>query len=222
LRRALDFDPDYALAKAFLSYLFFFRNAIGWGQPSEEDSAITLAREALAANPDDPVTVRWVAHPLVQFAREYDLAQLIVHRALQMSPYSAQLLRTAGVVLMLCGEPAEAIDYCLRAMRLSPLDPEMAAMQMEYGMALVIAGKDEEGLLRLNQAVVEMPMLTPAYRFVILASWRLGRTDALQEAAAKLLAVDPHFRISTHIRPYRSQEFRSQYVQALRESGLPD
>lgn len=123
---------------------------------------------------------------------------------------------------MICDEPTEALDYCQRAMRLSPLDPEMPIMQMEYGMALVLVGRDQDGLHHLNQAVVEMSSLAPAYRFIIVASWRLKEMDAMRDAAARLVAVDPRFRISTHIRPHRNQRFVEQYVQALRAAGLPD
>ena len=163
LRRALEFDSDYPLAKGFLAYLFVIRNALGWGgaAPGEHEFAVSLAREALAATPDDPVMARWVAHPLVHFARDYELALLILRRAIMLCPHSAQLLRTAGVVHTLCGESSEAIDYCERAMRLSPLDPEMPVMQMEHGMALVAAGREEEALHRLNQAVAEMPNSCP-------------------------------------------------------------
>jgi adenylate cyclase len=222
LRQALEFDSRYALAKGFLAYLLFIRSALGWGQLCENDIAVTLAREALTASPDDPVMARWVAHPLVQFARDYELALLILHRAVRLSPHSAQLLRTAGVVLMICGQPIEAIDYCQRAMRLSPLDPEMPIMEMEYGMALVIAGRDEEALHHLNQAVAEMPTLAPAYRFLIIAFWRLNRLDEMHATAKKLLTADPSFRISTHVRPHRNIDFVNLYVKALRAAELPE
>ena len=157
-----------------------------------------------------------------EFARDYELALLILHRAVRLSPHSAQLLRTAGVVLLICGQPTEAIDYCQRAMRLSPLDPEMPVMEMEYGMALVTAGRDEEALHHLNQAVAEMPTLAPAYRFLIIAFWRLNRMDEMHATAKKLLFADPSFRISTHVRPHRNEDFANLYTEALRAAELPE
>jgi adenylate cyclase len=123
---------------------------------------------------------------------------------------------------MMCDKPLEALDHCERAIRLSPLDPEMPTMQMEYGMALVLAGRDDEGLVPLNRAVTEMPALAPAYRFLIVALWRLNRMDLMRKAASKLLTVDPKYRISTHIRPFKSRTFLDHYVKALRAAGLPD
>jgi adenylate cyclase len=223
LRRALEFDQGYALAKSFLSYLFVVRNALGWGLPHEHEQAFALAREALATAPDDPIIARWVAHPLVYFPpRDYDLVLLVLRRAIMLSPYFAQLLRTAGVVHLICDEPIEAIGYCQRAMQLSPLDPEMPIMQMEYGMALVGAGRNEEALSRLAQAVVAMPTLAPAYRFLIIAFWRLNRMNEMHDSARRLLAVDPNFRISSHVRPHRNVSLLGDYVKALRAADLPE
>jgi adenylate cyclase len=119
-------------------------------------------------------------------------------------------------------EPAEAIDYYQRAIRLSPVDPEMPIMQMEYDMALVIAGNDEEALNPLNQAVTQLPDLAPAYRFMIIALWRLNRFDEMRATAASLMKADPGYRISTHLRPNRDKHFLDLYERTLRAADLPE
>jgi adenylate cyclase len=222
LRDAVEHDSGYALAKGFLAYLYTVRNAFGWGAPDERDSAVALVREALATAPDDPLMARWIAHPLVYFIGDFDRALLIVHQAEKLAPHFAQLLRTAGLVHLMRSEPAEAIDYYQRAIRLSPVDPEMPIMQMEYGMALVIAGNDEEALNLLNQAVTQLPDLAPAYRFMIIALWRLNRFDEMRVIAASLMKADPGYRISTHVRPNRDKHFLDLYERALRAADLPD
>jgi len=222
LRDALEHDSEYALAKGFLAYLLTVRDAFGWGAPDERDSAVALVREVFAAAPDDPLIARWIAHPLVYFVGDFDRALLILRQAEKLTPHSAQLLRTAGLVHSMRCEPAEAIDYHQRAIRLSPVDPEMPMMQMEYGMALVIAGNDEEALRLLNQAVTQLPDLAPAYRFMIIALWRLNRIDEMRATAGRLMKADPAFRISTHVRPFREKDFLSLYERALRAAAVPE
>jgi hypothetical protein len=67
-----------------------------------------------------------------------------------------------------------------------------------------------------------MPTLAPAYRFLIIALWRLNRPDEMRATARRLLAAHPDFRISTHVRPFRNERFLNEYVQALRAAALPD
>jgi adenylate cyclase len=222
LRDALEHDSGYALAKGFLAYLYTVRDAFGWDAPNERDSAVALVREALAAAPDDPLIVRWIAHPLVYFLGDFDRALLLLRQAEKLTPHFAQLLRTAGLVHLTRCKPAEAINYYQRAIRLSPVDPEMPIMQMEYGMALVIAGNDEEALNLLSQAVAHLPDLAPAYRFMIIALWRLNRNDEMRAIAGRLIKADPDYRISAHVRPYRDKHFLGLYERALRAAALPE
>ena len=111
------------------------------GRAAESDIAIGLAREAPAANrviPNSPVGT----HPLVQFAREYALSLLTCVGPCRLVPIPHTFSVIARTVSTLRDEPT-ALDYCQRAMRLNPLDPETPIMQMDYGMVLVLVGRDQ-------------------------------------------------------------------------------
>jgi adenylate cyclase len=99
LERAIQIDPDYALARALLGDVYAWRYAAGWGdQEAERASAIKLAREAIASNRDDPDTLRYAAHAISYFAHEYEVALSTLDRALRLNPNSAQILTIAGWV----------------------------------------------------------------------------------------------------------------------------
>jgi adenylate cyclase len=222
LQRAMRIDPGYSLARAFLAYVHFLRNANGWGAPADAATAVALAREALATSRDDPLALRYAGLVLCHFARDYEPALAALGRAVRLSPNSGQVLWTAALVQCYVGEPEPAIALFQRAIRLSPLDPEIGFMLVGLGLAHVIAGRDMEAVPLLQQAIREMPSLASTYRHLVIALTRLGRIDEARAAASRVLEIDPGFRISTHIRPYRGEEFSDAYVKALRLVGLPE
>jgi len=68
LENAIQIDPQYSLAKAFLSFTLTIKSAQGWADDAERAQAIRLAKEAIAANRDDPVTLRWAGHTVAHTA----------------------------------------------------------------------------------------------------------------------------------------------------------
>jgi tetratricopeptide (TPR) repeat protein len=87
---------------------------------------VRLAREALAANPEDTPTLSQAGYALSYLAHDHDAGAAAIDRALQTNPNSAETLHWSGWIRCYLGAPAPAIDHFRRAIRLSPLDPHMA------------------------------------------------------------------------------------------------
>jgi adenylate cyclase len=51
----------------------------------------------------------------------------------------------------------------------------------------------------------------------------LNRTEEAQKAAEEVLRIEPNFSLEYHknILPYKNQETLNNYIEALREAGLP-
>ena len=223
LRRALELDPGYSLVKALLSEVYVSRRN-GWGTAEEADIGLALPREAIATSRDDPLTLRWASWALVFFGQDLDQALVTLDRAITLSPNSAQALGAAGWAYCWSHQPEIAINYFQRAMRLSPLDPQLGQMLTGLGTAHLIAGRTERALPILLRAVKENQNYASGYRFLTLAFTRLGRHEEARAAARRLLEIEPAYRVSrsSRIRPWSEPAFIAEFEAAQLQAGLPE
>ena len=133
-------DPDYALAKALFARVVVVRDTGGWSSAEDKTKAVSLAREAIHSNRDDPDTLRFAAHTLSHIAHDYELALSTIARAVRLYPNSAQVLSIAGWVHLHAGVYQPALGYFEQAIRLSPLDQEMGVMLYGPGAACLCSG----------------------------------------------------------------------------------
>ena len=122
------------------------------------------------------------------------------------------------------GEPDGAIEHFARAMRLSPLDPEMYRMQAGMAVAICSQGaltprrhgrRRHSGICRSFLMVVS----------IIAASDALaGRTDQARRAMNHLRQLDPTLRISNleDWLPIQRPEDLATFADGLRRAGLPE
>ena len=222
LRRAIATDRNYALAKSYLSFVFVYRSTLRFDEPGEWEEAVALAADAIETARDDADTLRLAGHALSHF-RHWERGKVALDRAVRLNPNSAQVLNSAGWGSLHRCEPDPAIDFFHRAIRLSPLDPEMATMLWGLAVADLMNGKNEEALSLLDQAIHESPNNIAVYRAQILALVRLGRAEAARDAVQKILTLSPADRISAQRGgPYRDAAFAQEMAEALRLTGLPE
>jgi len=117
------------------------------------------------------------------------------------------VLNSAGWGSLHRCEPEPAIDFLRRAIRLSPLDPEMGTMLWGLAYAELMNGKNEDALSLLDQAIHESPNNVAVYRAQILALVRLGREEAARDAVQKNIEAQssrPNFDATRGTVPRRS------------------
>jgi adenylate cyclase len=71
----------------------------------------------------------------------------------------------------------------------------------------------------------ENPAFTANLRFMIAAVAGLGRLDEAREAAARLMRLEPDFRLAEYLRtrmPFRDPAIRERFMSHLRAAGLPE
>jgi adenylate cyclase len=140
-------NPSYTLAKAFASRALANLTSSAWASDAETQEGVRLAREALAANRDDPDTLRMSAHTLAYLAHEYDMPLVALDRAIALNPNSAAVWGSSGWVRSYIGKTDDAKDHFKRSIRLSPLDSQMGySLNCECGLALccLMTGDDAE------------------------------------------------------------------------------
>jgi adenylate cyclase len=224
LAHAIEIDPDYAVAKAFSALTTVIETNQGWTSPSGQEAGIRLAREAIADHGDDPVVLRCAAHALAYLAREHDTAIALIDRALGLHPHSAEVHHSAGWVWNFAGDGLKASGHFERAMRLSPLDPEIGHSLMGLTFAQLLMGHYDDSLASGRAAIAAMPTSLSPLRARIVALVQLGRVDEARAAGRAVLDLNPSFRVGAfrRVQPFADQTFVDCYMSALLVAGIPE
>jgi TolB-like protein/DNA-binding winged helix-turn-helix (wHTH) protein len=222
LHQAITLDPDFALAKALIGFVHVMRRSQIWSGPPEWAEGTRLAREALAAATEDPSTLRLAGHAVALLAQDIEAGLVALERALALNPNSAQVLSAAAWVHNYACQPEISIPLFARAMRLSPLDPELAYMMSGIGMAQLIAGDPVAAIPWGERSVRQAPTWATGHRVLIAALMLSGQVAEAKAAAAAFQRLTPQTRkLEAFVAIWRRRDFAERYIAALLAAGLP-
>lgn len=224
--RAIERDPEFASAHAMAAWCHFWRKINGWmaDRPREIAEGTRLARRAVELGKDDAVALTRGGHALAHFVGDLDLSIALVDRALALDPNLAAAWFLGGFLRTERGDPDGAIDYFSRAMRFSPLDPEMFRMQAGMALAHLFAGRFDAASMWAEKAHRELPSFLLAVGISAASHALAGRPDYAQRAMDRLRQLDPTLRVSSLADwlPIRRSEDLATLSEGMRRAGLPE
>jgi TolB-like protein len=225
-RQAVGLDPDFASAYAMGAWCQFWRRVNGWmtNRPDDVGEGLHLARRAVALGRDDAVALTRGGHALAHLGGDLDCAIAFLDRALALNPNLAAAWFLSAYLRVWHGEPDEAIDRFARAMRLSPLDPEMYRMQAGTAMAHLFAGRFDTASSWAEKAFRDLPSFLMVVGIIAASHALAGRMEQARAAMGYLRQLDPALRISglTDWLPIRRPEDLATFADGLRRAGLPE
>jgi adenylate cyclase len=224
LGQAIARDPNYSWAKAFAAYIHVLRVNQGWATPEERAKAVALAREALLTSRDDPNTLAFAGHPLAWLAHEYETALLAIDRALQLNANSFNILVRSGIMRVWVADADRAIEHLSRAIRLSPVDPQLGYAHVSLAMAYTVKGEYRTALEFARLAANEMPRWIGAWAQLAVAEAHNGNLKEASEAAKRILEITPGYSIAVWRAQTASREkwVVDRFIDGLRIAGLPE
>jgi tetratricopeptide (TPR) repeat protein len=149
----------------------------------------------------------------------------LLERACVLNPNMALAWCSAGVVQTHMGDPDRGIASIERAIRLSPLDPNLDVFLRGVARAHLIAGRYDDAIAWGERALREKPGLPHALRTLTAAYALAGNIAEAHRVLAMLRQFQPSFRLSNareNIPPYRRPQDTEMILNGLRIAGLPE
>jgi tetratricopeptide (TPR) repeat protein len=183
-----------------------------------------LAQRAIELGRDDAVAFTRGGHALGHFGGDLDHCIALLDRALALNPNLSAAWYLSGFQRISRGDHDDAIERFERAMRLSPLAPEMVRMQTGVAMAHLCAGRFDSASSWAEKALGELPDFLVAAGVIAASHALAGRMDQARRAMDDLRRLDPALRISNlsdWILLQRPQDLAT-LSDSLRLAGLPE
>ncbi len=194
LEKAIELDPQYAAAYAWLGWTyhlgFFFR----WDKdPAQsQERSLELAQRAVALDNSLSVT-HWSLSNAYLFKRQHQQAITEIERAIALNPSNTVLHLALGFALVFAGNPEEAIGWMERGMRLDPRNPVFYLQNL--GWAYRSAGRYEEAIAPLKRVLSLTPAFIPSRVNLAVCYVELGREEEARAEAAEVLRLNPGFSV---------------------------
>jgi TolB-like protein/Tfp pilus assembly protein PilF len=224
--KAIELDPNYAVAYAMAARCYSQRKSSGWmtDRAHETAEAAKLGRRAGELGRDDAVALCSAGAALVYVVGDFDGGAAYIESALVLNPNLAWAWLSSALLKAFNGEPEAAIDHAIRAMRLSPRDTQIFAMQFAIALAHFFAGRYADASSWAAMACRERPDHIPSTCLAAASGALIGDQAAAENAIGRLHQLMPELRISDlrDTVPIRRSDQFDRWVEAMRKAGLPE
>jgi TolB-like protein len=222
LERAVEAHPDYAPARSLLGFRLVFAAHMGW--VDREHGLATGHRHAVCAialDDRDP----WGQIALGYWAmmeRRTEESIAAFRRAVGLNPNSAAAHGYLSHIFAFAGQDREAIEHGEEAIRLSPLDPEMAFFLGGIAVAHFTADRFAEAVRYTTEALRLRPGFQGAQRLRCASLAQAGRIDEARAYLPTVRRDQPQLSIDW-IRasvPFQTQQLMERFLEGMHKAGL--
>jgi len=192
LRRALELDGNFALARGQLALLSALAQNTGLVEPSAErtEEALAAAEMAIAADTGSSEVLGYAGCALVDLGNR-ERGVEILRQAVEIDPSNAQAEVALGAALAMMGDLDAGIARMRHGIRLSPRDRRLAFWGWALGGFLLRANRPEEALEEARIAARRDPRLYLPAILEALAQAALGRTELARGALMSARRLRP-------------------------------
>jgi adenylate cyclase len=225
LVRALQLDPDYALAAGLAAWAHGQQVVYNWTMDfdAERTAARTLIETAVRTVGDDPTALTALASAIMMLGLDVPQAVALADRALHLDPNHAWAWMRRGWGNVYLANPEEAIGAFERAMRLSPADPFAFNIHIGVGLAHFAAGRPQQAIVWAQRAMSERPGITWPWRDLATYYANAGDLAAGRDAAERFMRTQPEItvgKIADGLR-FMYPSLLARYLQGLQLAGIP-
>jgi adenylate cyclase len=216
-RRAIELDPDFAQAYAWLGRINILRFHLEL-QPARLDEAIKLAQQALFLDQADAWSHAVLGHAY-NIGGHHDLAGLHLDRAMALNSTDIRITSQRAMWLAYTGRGDEAVQTLDADLQRDPFPP---AWIWDYrGVALFEARQYEKAIRALSHLTT---IYYWDYCYLVAAYAHLNQMEQARSCAAEILRARPDFTIGDvrKIEPFKDPADLEHLLDGLRKAGLPE
>ncbi|MBL8893392.1 MAG: tetratricopeptide repeat protein [Rhizobiales bacterium] len=214
--RAIELDPRFALAHAYLSMSLLVEHRYDSASEEIKERAVNEGLTAVRLDPCESRCHQFLAQAY-RFHGDFDLALMHFQRALALNPNDATGLALMGSVLGIAGRPDEGAELIRQAMTLNPFHPSWYWGQL--AIVLYAARRYEEALEADRRGADQTQFWFLARMAACHA--QLGRLEEAKNLVAEVLRRKPDFRLSAIKLKYRDEADAEHVLDGMRKAGLP-
>ena len=218
LERAVELDPSYADAWAWLAALYRDEHASGFnprpGSLDRAEKAATRSIELDQRNQEAHLVLAYVYF----FRGEFELSRVQAERAIALNPNSPDALGSLSVPIALSGDWDRGVALAEKAIMLTRDPPKWMYWTPLWNHYR--KGEYDDALARAHQA--SMPGIYYTHVNLAMIYGQMGRMEEAKAELDKLLALVPDFPKNARalLLWMGSGVFLDQVIDGLRKAGL--
>ncbi|MHA1553552.1 MAG: adenylate/guanylate cyclase domain-containing protein [Alphaproteobacteria bacterium] len=219
--QAIELDPHYSEPYAGLANAYMYDYQNRWSDDPESSlrKSDELSKKSLALNPADPYA-QSIAAVVTAVLGNVEQARAMIDATLKRNPNNAEALNGRGSYEIFGGDPAKAVPYFEKAMR---LDPAQKHSYLHWlGLAHLLQRHYETAIVLFKQRIVEVPDSDISRSLLASALGGQGDTDDAKKVWAKLMKINPKYSFAEHMSrlPYADPTKFEPIAEGLRNAGL--
>ena len=230
LEEALRLSPDHLPALNGLAHVMLIEWGSTWytGTSDQHLEALDrIANRALAIKPDDALATYFHGYVLKRLRKNLNQALVAFERAIAIDPNLAVAHNYVGQIRVFLGRADEAAEPTLKAIQLSPRDPQLAEWYYQLAITYIHQQRYDEAVEWGRRGVQVNPNLRYPYRILAAALALSGRLDEARTVAAELHRRFPKETISAFLvrEPWTDPTYRAgqnREITGMRLAGIPE
>jgi adenylate cyclase len=227
---ALQLSPDHVPALNGLAQAMLVQWESTWYPRSSEEHLQELDRivnKALAINRDDALATYFRGYVLKRLRKDLGQALAAFERAIALDPNLAVAHNYIGQIKVFLGRANEAAQHTLRAIELSPRDPQLALWYYQLALTYIHEQRYDEAVEWGRRSMQVNPNLRYPYRVLSAALALSGRVDEARTVAAEMLSRYPKETVKAFLtrEPWPNSVYRTgqeREIEGMRLAGIPE
>lgn len=221
--KAIELDPEFAMAHAMLAWTHAFNAMSGWADARKSSlrHAIGLATRAVEIDEAMPVAyfVRGISYWELG---EPEKALIEVEKAIEYDPNHAGAHVLDGMLLFYNGRPEEGLAQIEKAIKLNPHHPYH--FKFHLGQAYYVLGRYAEAISTFRSLMSSNPTAERCHVWLAAA---LGQSEEFDEAASLIeqaLRANPELSLARikEMFPFKDPADLERFLDGLRKAGLSE
>lgn len=224
LARALELDPDYGAAHAWMAYWSIMAVGQGWVDKPRDVTTLAgaSAERAVQLDPLDARALAIAGHVKGYLIHDVRSALSMHARAIELNPNLPIAWTLSSWSRIYNGEHAIAVRHAMISQSLSPRDPHIFFVEHALMTAQFFSRHLEEAGMLAELVLERNPGHASALNVRLAILGHMARHEEARHCLALLREIDPNVSIEKIVaRPPLRNEDRAYYIDGLRRAGVP-